>query len=54
MWVRFTGDYRWRPKPTLTIAYKVGMVQNVTRACAAAAIEAGKAEKAQAPRKASR
>lgn len=36
MWVRFLSDFDWR-QPGFTIAYKAGMVENVTRACAAAA-----------------
>ncbi len=36
MWVRFVEDFNWR-QPGWTVAYKVGMVLNVTRACAAAA-----------------
>lgn len=35
MWVRFTRDFDWRvPGKPVTIAYKAGMVCNVTRACA--------------------
>lgn len=45
MWVRFTADFDWR-QPAFTIAYKDGMTLNVTRACADAAVAAGKAEKA--------
>lgn len=42
-WVRFTGDYNFRPTYAVTIAYKAGMTQNVTRECATLAIAAGKA-----------
>lgn len=35
-WVRFVEDFNWR-QPGFTVAYKAGMVLNVTRACAAAA-----------------
>ena len=44
MWVRFTADFEWR-QPAFTIAYKDGMTLNVTRACADAAVAAGKAER---------
>lgn len=42
-WVRFTDDYDFRPTYGVKIAYKAGMTQNVTRACATLAIAAGKA-----------
>ena len=42
MWVRFSSDYNYR-KPAWTIAYKAGMVENVTAECATLAIAAGKA-----------
>ena len=45
MWVRFTADFDWKPKPQVTIAYLAGQERNVTRDCAAKAIKAGKAEK---------
>lgn len=51
MWVRFLADYDWKPKPAVTIAYRAGSVVNVTRLCAAQAIEASKAEKTQRPAK---
>lgn len=41
-WVRFTEDFYW-VQPGFTIAYKSGMHLNVTRACAAEAIEKSKA-----------
>lgn len=41
-WVRFTDDYNYR-KPAFTIAYKAGMVENVTAECATLAIAAGRA-----------
>lgn len=37
MWVRFIEDFGWRPHYGVTVAYKAGMILNVTRACAAAA-----------------
>lgn len=51
MWVRFTADFDWKPQPQAITAYKAGMVQNVTRACADAAVSAGKAVKAAKPRR---
>lgn len=45
-WIKFTSDYNWR-QPGFTIAYKTGMTRNVTRACAEAAMKAGKAEPRQ-------
>lgn len=47
MWMRFLADYDWKPRPPVTIAFKAGDVKNVTRACAAAASAAGKAEPAE-------
>jgi hypothetical protein len=44
MWVRFTTDYDFSPDAKggrVTIAYKAGMVQNVTRECAEKAEAAG-------------
>ena len=43
-WVRFTADMDWKPKPSVTISYKAGMVRLVTRACASAAALASKGE----------
>lgn len=54
-WVRFLADFDFSPaalKGRSTTAYKAGMVQNVTRECAAQALAAGKAEKASVPRRA--
>jgi hypothetical protein len=42
-WVRFDQDFDWSPRHGVTIAYKAGMVLNVTRGCAAAAKAAGRA-----------
>lgn len=39
VWVRFTADMDWKPRPSVTIAYEAGMVCNVTRAAAKAAID---------------
>ncbi|WP_246678238.1 hypothetical protein [Mesorhizobium sp. B1-1-7] len=52
MWVRFTADFDWKPIPQSTTAYKAGMVLNVTRACADAALGAGKAVKSANPKRA--
>lgn len=51
-WVRFTADFDFKPKPTVTIAYREGHVLNVTSACAAKAIAAGKAVRMKKPSKA--
>lgn len=51
MWVRFTADFNFRPNAGTTIAYKAGMVQNVTRRCAMEATLKGKAVKLKTPRK---
>lgn len=53
MWVRFTDVFRWSP-PEANRAWSQTIqpsVQNVTRACAAAAIAAGKAVRVKQPRK---
>lgn len=50
MWVRFTADFSWR-QPAFTIAYKAGMVENVTRDCGEAAVAAGKAIRLKKTRK---
>ncbi|HEV7305214.1 hypothetical protein [Ensifer sp.] len=50
MWIRFTADHNW-VQPGFTIAYKAGMIENVTRECAEEAITAGKALKAPTPRR---
>ncbi|WP_189353852.1 hypothetical protein [Mesorhizobium sp. M2A.F.Ca.ET.039.01.1.1] len=51
MWVRFTADFDWKPTSQSIIAYKAGMEQNVTRACAEAALAVEKAVKCSRPRK---
>lgn len=38
-WVRFDADFDWSPRHGSTIAYKKGMVLNVTRRCRDRAIE---------------
>lgn len=53
MWVRFTHVFRWSP-PEANKAWSQVIqpsTQNVTRACATAAIAAGKAVKASRPTK---
>jgi hypothetical protein len=50
MWVRFTANYDFSPDAKggrVTIAYKAGMVMNVTRECGDKAIAAWKAEPAK-------
>lgn len=52
MWVRFTDVFRWSPPEAnraWSKTYQPG-ARNVTRACADAAIAAGKAVKASRPR----
>lgn len=47
-WIRFTADYDFSPvalKGHVTIAYKAGMVKNVTTECATLAVGADKAER---------
>lgn len=47
-WVRFTADFDFSPiarKGHVTIAYKKGMVKNVTTECATLSTGAGKAER---------
>lgn len=53
MWARFTDVFRWSP-PAANKAWSQVIqpsTQNVTRACAAAAIAAGKAVKVGRPKK---
>jgi hypothetical protein len=51
-WVRFTGDFDFKPKSSVTIAYRRGEEKMVTTPCAAAAVAAGKAEIVKKARKA--
>ena len=51
MWVRFTADFNFRPNVGTTIAYKAGMLQNVTRRCAMEATLKGKAVRMTKSRK---
>jgi len=48
MWMRFVDNFNW-VQPGFAVAYKAGMIQNVTRACADEAQAAGKAVKAPKP-----
>lgn len=53
MWVRFTADFDFSPAAhggRVTLAYKAGTLDNVTRECADLAIAAGRAVKAKSPR----
>lgn len=43
MWVRFTADFDFKPKPQVTLAFLNGQERNVTRDCAEKAVAAGKA-----------
>jgi len=42
MWVKFADDFDWKPKPSVTIAYRAGMILNVPIAAARAAVAANK------------
>lgn len=45
MWIRFTRDFDFSPAAKggcVTIAYKAGMTENVTRECATLAVAAGR------------
>jgi hypothetical protein len=47
MRIHFVADFDWSPiqhRGRVTVAFKAGMELRVTRACAAAAIAAGKAQ----------
>jgi hypothetical protein len=53
MWIEFLKDYDWAPAgATWLVAYKAGMLANVTAEAAAAAIEAGCAVEIKAPSRA--
>ncbi len=49
MWLLFTAPFRWRVPGGSVIRYDTGMQLRVTRACAAAALAAGVAEKVANP-----
>lgn len=48
-WVRFTADFDWKPKPTVTMAYKAGDTKLVTTPCARQAKALGRAEPVRKP-----
>ena len=51
-WVEFTGPFSWRvsaKRGRVVIAYEAGMILNVTRECAQAAKNAGKAVPSRNP-----
>ncbi|MBN9018728.1 MAG: hypothetical protein J0H11_15045 [Rhizobiales bacterium] len=53
--VRFLADFDYSPaalRGMVTVAYKAGAEETVTRDCAAAAVKAGKAERLPALKKA--
>lgn len=49
-WVRFTADHDHRPTRRVIHAFKAGMERNVTRACAAHALQLGRAVRIAAPK----
>ena len=51
VWVKFTGDFRFKPRPTVTQFFPKGLVMNVTTPCADAAKAAGKAEEVEKPKR---
>lgn len=50
-WVEFSRTFRWRPTAHVSIRYSPGMRLNVTRRCAAAAVQAGAAARSTDPAK---
>lgn len=53
-WIEFTSDFDFSPSALggrTTIAYKTGMVENVTSECAEQALAAKKGKRAPSPRK---
>lgn len=53
-WLEFKADFDWSPPEFngwSTTAYKAGMLCSVTTACAAAAVEAGAANRVRHPGK---
>jgi hypothetical protein len=52
-WVTFTADFDFSPaarKGTVTVAYKAGTTDNVTRECLELAIAAAKARRTTSPK----
>lgn len=50
VWVKFTEDFRFKPRQTVTQFFPKGLVMNVTTPCAEAAKAAGKAEEVEKPK----
>lgn len=51
-WVRFERDFDWRvPGRRALIAYKAGMVKNVTTRCMEEAVAAGAGRRTMPPRR---
>lgn len=50
-WVRFTTDFDFKPKPSVTLAFLSGQERCVTSACAALAVEHGKGVRLRKPSK---
>lgn len=48
-WVRFIADFDFKPKESVTVAFKAGTLRIVPRAAAAQAVAEGKAEAAERP-----
>lgn len=48
-WLKFSGDFDWKPQPNITIGYLTGQVKLVTTACADAAEKAGKGNRVKKP-----
>lgn len=51
-WVRFIAPFDWSPpeRQAVTLAYPAGHIDRVPRACATAAVAAGRAVRVRAPR----
>lgn len=49
MWVRFIGDYRWKPSRQVSQVYRAGTIHNVPTRCAVEAVAKGKAVKMKKP-----
>jgi hypothetical protein len=51
MWLRFTADMDWSPRPGVTIAYKAGWTGNVPTLAGDAAVKVGRAVRLRKVRK---
>lgn len=51
MWIRFTAPFTWKPKRSVTMAWRAGDTFNATKECAEAAIKAGAAVEMRKPSK---